>query len=67
MDAVLTGRDVRTKILFSAVSLEKTLASLPSVAALIPNPAEEGESSEAFPGILRKGPRALPVDCQHSL
>jgi hypothetical protein len=59
MEAVLTGRDVRTKILFSPVSVEKTLASLPSVAALIPSPAIEGESSEAFPGVLRKTDREL--------
>src|SRR6266511_1967544 len=59
MDAVLTGQDVRTKILFSPVSVEKTLASLPSVAALIPRPAVEGESSEAFPGVLRKTDREL--------
>ena len=39
--------------------MRSVLANLPSVAALIPDPAQEGEDSEAFPGVLRKTEREL--------
>ena len=48
-----------TQILFSPADVKKVLATLPSVAALIPDPADEGDDSEAFPGVLRKTKREL--------
>lgn len=35
------------------------LATLPSVAALLPDPADEGVTSEGFPGVLRKTDREV--------
>lgn len=48
-----------TSILFSPAKVEHVLASLPSVAAFLPDPAVEGVPSEAFPGVLRKTDREL--------
>jgi hypothetical protein len=50
---------VSTPILFSPAKVKSTLASLPSVAALLPDPAVEGEPSEAFPGVLRTTEREV--------
>jgi len=50
---------VSTAILFSPTGVARVLAGLPSVAALLPNPALEGEQSEAFPGVLRKTDREV--------
>jgi hypothetical protein len=46
---------VGTPILFSPDNVRNVLGRLPSVAALLPDPAVEGEPSDAFPGVLRKG------------
>jgi hypothetical protein len=54
-----TRRDVSTPILFSPDNVRGVLANLPSVAALLPDPAEEGVDSEAFPGVLRKTEREV--------
>jgi hypothetical protein len=50
---------VSTAILFSPTDVERVLAAMPSVAALLPDPAVEGMPSEAFPGILRKTHREV--------
>ena len=50
---------MRTQILFDPASVKKVLDDLPAVAALIPDPPEEGVDSEAFPGVLRKTDREL--------
>lgn len=50
---------MRTRILFDPANVKKVLATLPSVAASIPDPADEGEDSEAFPGALRKTAREV--------
>jgi hypothetical protein len=50
---------VSTAILFSPEKVRRVLASLPSLAALILDPAIEGVESEAFPGVLRKTRREL--------
>jgi hypothetical protein len=50
---------VRSQILFDPADVMSALADLPSVAALIPDPAEEGVESEAFPSVLRKTDREL--------
>jgi hypothetical protein len=50
---------VRTQILFSPENVKSVLATLPSVAALIADPADEGKPSDAFPGVLRKTEREL--------
>jgi hypothetical protein len=48
----------RTSILFSPVGVERVLADLPTVAALLPKPEVEGAVSEAFPA-LRKTDREV--------
>jgi Hydantoinase B/oxoprolinase len=50
---------MRPQILFDPADVKKVLASLPTVAALIPDPFEEGEDSDAFSGVLRKTEREL--------
>jgi hypothetical protein len=50
---------VSTPILFSTATVTNTLASLPSVAGLLPDPAVEGEPSRAFPGVFRKTDREV--------
>jgi hypothetical protein len=45
-----------TPILFSPENVRNVLVKLPSVAALLPDPALEGEPSDAFPGVLRRRP-----------
>jgi hypothetical protein len=50
---------VTTAILFSPANAEKVLAALPTVAALLPDPAVEGLPSAAFPGVLRKTHREV--------
>jgi hypothetical protein len=50
---------VGTPILFSPDNVRKVLGRLPSVAALMPDPAVEGEPSDAFPGVLRKTEREV--------
>jgi hypothetical protein len=56
-DAVPRG--MKTQILFEPTEVRNVLTSMPSVAPLIPDPAAEGEDSEAFPGVLRKTEREL--------
>jgi hypothetical protein len=51
--------DVSTAILFSPDNVRGVLAGLPSVAALLPDPMVEGESSDAFPDVLRKTHREV--------
>jgi hypothetical protein len=46
-------------ILFKPSAVRQVLATLPSVAALLPDPDEEGVDSEAFPGVLRKTEREV--------
>ena len=48
-----------TPILFSPENVRNVLVKLPSVAALLPDPALEGEPSDAFPGVLRKTQREV--------
>jgi hypothetical protein len=48
-----------TAILFSPGNVQAVLADMPSVAGLLPDPAIEGVSSEAFPGVLRKTEREV--------
>lgn len=48
-----------TAILFSPAGVAHVLTGLPSVAALLPDPALEGGPSEAFPGVLRKTDREV--------
>jgi hypothetical protein len=48
-----------TPILFSPENVRNVLVRLPSVAALVPDPALEGEPSDAFPGVLRKTQREV--------
>ena len=48
-----------TPILFSPENVRNVLVKLPSVAALLPDPAFEGEPSDAFPGVLRKTQREV--------
>jgi hypothetical protein len=50
---------MKTQILFKPSEVRDVLADLPSVAALISDPAVEGVDSEAFPGVLRKTEREL--------
>jgi hypothetical protein len=50
---------MRTPLLFSPERVRKTLVSLPSLAALLPDPGAEGVESEAWPGVLRKTDREL--------
>jgi hypothetical protein len=50
---------VGTPILFSPDNVRNVLVQLPSVAALLPDPAVEGEPSDAFPGVLRKTEREV--------
>jgi hypothetical protein len=50
---------VGTLILFSPPGVESTLATLPSVAALLPPPEAEGVPSKAFPDALRKTEREV--------
>jgi hypothetical protein len=50
---------VRTPILYSPANVRSVLATLPSVAPLIPDPADEGGDSDAFPGVLRKTRKEL--------
>jgi hypothetical protein len=50
---------VRTPILFSPNNVRNVLGRLPSVAALLPDPAVEGVPSDAFPGVLRKTEREV--------
>ena len=50
---------VRTPILDSPANVRSVLATLPSVAPLIPDPADEGDESDAFPGVLRKTRKEL--------
>jgi len=46
-------------LLFAPANVEEALAGLPSVAALLPEPAREGVPSEAFPVALRKTEREV--------
>ena len=48
-----------TPILFSPENVRNVLDQLPSVAALLPDPAVEGEPSHAFPEALRKTERGV--------
>lgn len=48
-----------TPILFSPANVRDVLVRLPSVAGLLPDPAVEGEPSNAFPGALRKTRREV--------
>jgi hypothetical protein len=50
---------VGTPILFSPENVRNVLVGLPSVAAFLPDPAVEGEPSDAFPGVLRKTEREV--------
>jgi hypothetical protein len=50
---------VGTPILFWPDNVRNVLGRLPSVAALLPDPAVEGEPSDAFPGVLRKTEREV--------
>lgn len=52
-------RVLGTPILFSPEKVRNVLVKLPSVAALLPDPALEGEPSDAFPGVLRKTQREV--------
>jgi hypothetical protein len=55
----ITSVSTDTAILFSPENVEQALTKLPTVAALIPTPRDEGEDSAAFPGVLRKTHREL--------
>jgi hypothetical protein len=55
----LLTRVMGTPILFSPENVRNVLVKLPSVAALLPDPALEGEPSDAFPGVLRKTQREV--------
>lgn len=48
-----------TPILFTPARVKAALAHIPTVAALIPDPEDEGLDSRAFPGVLRKTEREL--------
>ncbi len=48
-----------TAILFSPGDVQRVLIELPSVAALVPDPHDEGDPSSAFPTALRKTHREL--------
>ncbi|MFN8224322.1 MAG: hypothetical protein U0R50_13870 [Gaiellales bacterium] len=48
-----------TPILFNPSKVQEVLVGLPALAALVPDPADEGVDSEAFPGVLRKTRREL--------
>jgi hypothetical protein len=58
---VAAERPVRLRhvILFSPREVRHVVGSLPSIAALVPDPDDEGVDSEAFPGVLRKTDREL--------
>ncbi len=46
-------------ILFAPANVRDVLSRLPAIAALVPEPADEGFESDAFPGVLRKTDREL--------
>ena len=48
-----------TPILFPPSRVKAVLADMPTVAALVRDPEDEGDDSQAFPGVLRKTEREL--------